>query len=50
MSFLSLSYRKSVVGIVKVTREFYPDPTDKTGKFVVVDVKAIKKLEKSCVS
>ena len=36
---------KSIVGIVKVVKEFYADPTDKTGKFVVVDVKAIKKLK-----
>ena len=36
---------KSVVGIVKVVKEHYPDPTDKTGRFVVVDVKAINKLK-----
>ena len=36
---------KSVVGIVKVVKEHYPDPTDKTGLFVVVDVKAMKKLK-----
>ena len=36
---------KSIVGIVKVVKEFYPDPTDEKGKFVVVDVKAIKKLK-----
>ena len=36
---------KTIVGIVKVVKEYYPDPTDKTGKFVVVDVKAIKKLK-----
>jgi len=36
---------RSIVGIVKVVKEHYPDPTDKTGRFVVVDVKAIKKLE-----
>ena len=36
---------RSVVGIVKVVKEHYPDPTDKTGRFVVVDVKAIKKLK-----
>ena len=36
---------RSVVGIVRVVKEHYPDPTDKTGRFVVVDVKAIKKLE-----
>ena len=37
---------KSIVGIVKVVKEHYPDPTDKTGKFVVVDVEALKKLKK----
>ena len=37
---------KSVVGIVKVVKEHYPDPTDKTERFVVVDVKAIKKLKR----
>ena len=36
---------KSIVGIVKVVKEFYPDPTDKTGKFVVVDIKSISKLK-----
>ncbi len=35
---------RSIVGIVKVVKEYYPDPTDKTGVFVVVDVKATKKL------
>ena len=38
---------KSVVGIVKVVKEYYLDPTDETKRFVVVDVKAIKKLKKS---
>ena len=37
---------RSIVGIVKVVKEYYPDPTDKTGRFVVVDVKAINKLKK----
>ena len=36
---------RSVVGIVKVVKEYYPDPTDKTGRFVVVDVTATKKLK-----
>ena len=36
---------KSVVGIVKVVKEHYPDPTDEMKKFVVVDVKAIRKLK-----
>ena len=36
---------RNIVGIVKVVKEYYPDPTDKTGRFVVVDVKATKKLK-----
>jgi predicted RNA-binding protein with PUA-like domain len=32
---------KQVVGVVEVIRESYPDPTDPTGKFVAVDVKAV---------
>ena len=36
---------KSIVGIVEVVKEHYPDPTDKKNTFVVVDVKAIKKLK-----
>jgi len=36
---------KKIVGIVEVVKEHYPDPTDKTNKFVVVDVKAKKKLK-----
>ena len=36
---------RSIVGIVKVVKEYYPDPTDITGRFVVVVVKATKKLK-----
>ncbi len=36
---------RSIVGIVKIVKEYYQDPTDKTGRFVVVDVKATKKLK-----
>ena len=36
---------KKIIGIVEVVREYYPDPTDKKGAFVVVDVKAKKKLK-----
>ena len=32
---------KSVVGILEIVGESRPDPSDKTGKFVVVDVKAV---------
>ena len=31
----------AVVGICEVTKEAYPDPSDKTGKFVQVDVKPV---------
>lgn len=37
---------KEIVGIVEIIREHYPDPTDKTGKFVCVDLKADKPLKK----
>jgi predicted RNA-binding protein with PUA-like domain len=35
---------KAVVGIVEVIREYYPDHTDPTGKFGMVDIKAVKAL------
>jgi len=35
---------KRIVGIVEVIREAYPDPTDETGKFVAVTVKALMPL------
>jgi predicted RNA-binding protein with PUA-like domain len=35
---------KEIVGIVEVVREFYLDPADPTGKFGMVDVKAVEKL------
>lgn len=38
---------KEIVGIVEVVKEAYPDPTDETGKFVMVDVKAVEPLKKS---
>ena len=37
---------KLIIGIVEVVKEHYPDPTDKTGRFVVTDVKTKKKLER----
>ncbi len=37
---------KLIIGIVEVVKEHYPDPTDKTRKFVVTDVRAKKKLKK----
>jgi predicted RNA-binding protein with PUA-like domain len=37
---------KAIVGIVEVVREAYPDHTDPTGVFVMVDVKAVKPLKR----
>ena len=36
---------KEIVGIVKVVREAHPDPTDKSKKFVAVQVRFEKKLD-----
>jgi predicted RNA-binding protein with PUA-like domain len=36
---------KEIVGIAEIIKEAYPDPTDKTGKFVCVDIKADKPLK-----
>ena len=32
---------KQIVGIVAVIKPYYPDPTDESGKFGMVDVKAV---------
>ncbi len=37
---------KRIVGIVEVVKEAYPDPKDPAGKFVQVDVKAVKPVPK----
>jgi predicted RNA-binding protein with PUA-like domain len=36
---------KEIVGIVEVAKEYYPDHTDKDGKFGMVDLKAQKPLK-----
>ena len=33
---------KRIVGIVSIVKEYYPDPTDASGRFGMVDVKAIR--------
>ena len=38
---------KEIVGIAEVIKEHYPDPSDKTGLWAVVELKPIKKLNKS---
>jgi predicted RNA-binding protein with PUA-like domain len=37
---------KRIVGIVEVIGEYRPDPTDETGKFGLVVVKAVKDMPK----
>ena len=37
---------KRIVGIVEVAREYYPDPTDASGRFGMVDVTAVKPVER----
>jgi len=36
---------KRIVGIVSIAREYYPDPTDLSGRFGMVDVKAVRPLK-----
>jgi predicted RNA-binding protein with PUA-like domain len=36
---------KEIVGVVKISREFYLDPKDETGKFGMVDVTAVAPLK-----
>jgi predicted RNA-binding protein with PUA-like domain len=35
---------KQIVGIVEVVKTFYPDPTDKSGKLGMVDIKPVAPL------
>lgn len=35
---------KEIVGIVEVIKEYYPDHTDPSGKFGMVDIKAVQPL------
>ena len=37
---------KEIVGIVEVIKEYYLDKTDESGRFVVVNVRFLKKLKK----
>lgn len=36
---------KEIVGVSTVVKEAYPDPTDKTGSFVCVDLKSVEPLK-----
>ncbi len=36
---------KQIVGVIEVVKTYYPDPTDKTGKFGMVDFKALEPVK-----
>jgi predicted RNA-binding protein with PUA-like domain len=35
---------KAIVGLVEVIKLYYPDPTDESGRFGMVDIKAVRAL------
>jgi predicted RNA-binding protein with PUA-like domain len=37
---------KEIVGIVEIIKPYYPDPSDPSGKFGMVDVRAVEALKK----
>ncbi|SFK54201.1 EVE domain-containing protein [Methylocapsa palsarum] len=37
---------KAIVGLVEITKPYYPDPSDPSGKFGMVDVRAVKPLKR----
>lgn len=37
---------RQIVGIVEVSKTYYPDPSDPTGRFGMVDMKTVKALPK----
>lgn len=37
---------KEIVGVMKVTKLYHPDPTDETGRFGMVEVTPVKPLQK----
>ena len=46
MFFYHSNIGKEIVGVVEVIKEHYLDKTDKSGRFVAVTVKFVKKLNK----
>ena len=37
---------RAIVGIMKIVKEWYPDPSDKSGRFGMVDVAPVRALKK----
>ncbi|MBL1258745.1 EVE domain-containing protein [Methylocystis sp. Sn-Cys] len=44
--FYHSNEERAIVGIIEIIKEYYPDHTDESGKFGMVDVKAVKPLKK----
>ena len=40
--FIIQLQKKSIVGVVEVIKEYHPDPTDRTNRFGMVRVRALK--------
>jgi predicted RNA-binding protein with PUA-like domain len=43
--FYHSNEEKAIVGVVEVIKPYYPDHTDETGKFGMVDVRAVKTVK-----
>jgi len=43
--FYHSNEQKAIVGVVEVIKPYYPDHTDATGKFGMVDLRAVKALK-----
>jgi predicted RNA-binding protein with PUA-like domain len=43
--FYHSNEERAIVGVVEIIKEYYPDHTDETGRFGMVDVKAAKPLK-----
>ncbi len=44
--FYHSNEERAIVGVVEVIKRYYPDPTDASGKFGMVDVRAVKPLKR----
>lgn len=44
--FYHSNEERAIVGVVEVVREYYPDPSDPSGRFGMVDVRAVAPVAK----
>ncbi|WP_236870438.1 EVE domain-containing protein [Candidatus Bandiella numerosa] len=45
--FYHSNQEKAIKGLIKVVKEYYPDPTDESGRFDMVDFEYVTSLKKS---